>query len=180
MCLECPFGAACSGTSIAARPGDSCIPFCLHLLTACAGYWGWSKRTANQSATVDRSIFAPVTDIVTGSLVPVFALLPPGFGCVDGSCVAFNSCGGNRSGSLCGSCLEGYSRAMFTPVCVPNEQCTGPSMFAFASLGVVMMWVFCSVIIYPRVSSSTSGHFQVNCIFFEDLHRVVACALYCH
>ena len=163
VCLECPFGAVCSGTSITARPGACHVTSfprsCSHHAT---GYWGWARQAAASNTSVDLSLFAPVSNDATASLVSVFALLPPGFGCSRDSCTAFNSCGGNRSGRLCGSCLDGYSRAMFTPVCVPNELCTGPSMLAFASLAVVLMWVFCAVIIYPRESSSTSGHFQVR------------------
>ena len=54
-----------------------------------------------------------------------FQMCPKGYCCNQGQCVTHNACATHRTGRLCGECVAGYSEALFSPRCVPNELC-GP------------------------------------------------------
>ncbi len=54
-----------------------------------------------------------------------FQHCPKGYCCLTPRCPAIDTCAAHRHGRLCGRCVPGYSEALFTPSCVPNEKC-GP------------------------------------------------------
>ena len=54
-----------------------------------------------------------------------FQHCPKGYCCLTPRCPAIDTCATNRQGRLCGRCRPGFSEALFTPSCVPNEKC-GP------------------------------------------------------
>ena len=51
-----------------------------------------------------------------------FQHCPPDYCCSDTKC-AINACAEHRRGRLCGQCDPGYSEAMFSSKCVPDESC---------------------------------------------------------
>ena len=55
-----------------------------------------------------------------------FQHCPKRYCCSEKNCPDINSCTGLREGRLCGRCTKGYGEALFSPICVPNEQC-GPT-----------------------------------------------------
>ncbi|ELU03046.1 hypothetical protein CAPTEDRAFT_186776 [Capitella teleta] len=54
-----------------------------------------------------------------------FQQCPKGYCCGAHPCPGPNSCAANRKGTLCGECIEGFTEALFSNVCLPNEVC-GP------------------------------------------------------
>ena len=94
-CVDCPYGAICSGNNVVPRPN----------------YWGfWNK----------------------GELA--FHLCPARY-CCSGTenvpCKVYNHCANNRTGTLCGSCSEGFSVSMLTRQCIPDSNCGGGQWFWF-------------------------------------------------
>ncbi len=59
---------------------------------------------------------------IKGSTV-MFQHCPKGYCCGDTNCQHFSTCATHRSGRLCGTCESGYSEALFSSQCVPDDQC---------------------------------------------------------
>ena len=57
-------------------------------------------------------------------LAVTFVQCPPGYCCESDACVSYNSCHGNRSGTLCGECPEGMSESLFSTHCISNAECS--------------------------------------------------------
>ncbi len=61
-----------------------------------------------------------------------FQQCPAGY-CCSGSditpCKDYNSCTGNRTGTLCGACRNGFSVGVLSGKCVPDSQCGGDQWF---------------------------------------------------
>ena len=49
---------------------------------------------------------------------------PPNYCCDKKYCQRYNSCHGNRTGTLCGECPNGMSEPLFTTKCKANSECT--------------------------------------------------------
>ena len=67
-----------------------------------------------------------------------FVQCPPGYCCESEDCVTYDSCHGNRSGTICGQCPEGMSESLFSTQCISNTKC---SLNYFFILGVVALIV---------------------------------------
>ncbi len=52
-----------------------------------------------------------------------FYRCPKTYCCISENCSTFNECSGNRTGILCGDCVDGYSEALFSSKCIPNITC---------------------------------------------------------
>ena len=65
-----------------------------------------------------------------------FLQCPPGYCCNTEDCVNYNSCHGNRSGTLCGQCPDGMSESLFSTQCISNTEC---SLNYFFILGTVTL-----------------------------------------
>ena len=52
-----------------------------------------------------------------------FQHCPPDYCCSDTKCTSINACAEHRHGRLCGRCDPGFSEAMFSAKCVPDESC---------------------------------------------------------
>lgn len=61
-----------------------------------------------------------------------FQHCPTGYCCLTRKCLSHNSCAALRQGRLCGRCAEGYSEALFSPTCIPNDQCGPLWLWPFA------------------------------------------------
>ncbi len=103
-CLQCPYGAQCTGNNVIPRPN----------------YWGFWHE---------------------GELM--FQQCPAGYCCSDSeeaSCVKYNSCAGNRTGPLCGTCQEGFSISILTGKCTMNSNCGGDQWFWLFAIMVTMAY----------------------------------------
>ena len=76
----------------------------------------------------------------------VFVKCTPNY-CCSGTeeepCVKYNHCAGNRTGQLCGSCLDGFSMSILTGKCVPDRKCGRIYWFwlvAFCAAMAYAMW----------------------------------------
>ena len=73
----------------------------------------------------------------------VFQQCPAGY-CCSGSesstCNVFDHCPGNRSGTLCGACKEGFSMSILTGACTPDNQCGGDQWFWLVALVMTMIY----------------------------------------
>ena len=69
-----------------------------------------------------------------------FARCPPGYCCDSNECVSYNSCYGNRTGTLCGRCSEGMSDSLFSSQCTPNTGCLG-SLFIPSALAMLLLYL---------------------------------------
>ena len=88
----------------------------------------------------------------------IFKQCPAGYCCSGGEksfCTKYDYCAGNRTGILCGACLQGFSVSIFNGFCLPNSQCGGDKwfwLFAIFSAITYVLWytlkedVFSSVI----------------------------------
>ena len=52
-----------------------------------------------------------------------FHRCPPGYCCSKTLCDQYNSCTKHRQGTLCSTCRDGYSEALFSTTCLPSSQC---------------------------------------------------------
>ncbi|KAK2146048.1 hypothetical protein LSH36_637g01071 [Paralvinella palmiformis] len=77
---------------------------CVYGITSVANFWGYNRQ--------NRSV--------------KFQHCPKGYCCSTTQCPSINACVEHRYGRLCGRCMAGYSEALFSSTCVPNETC-GPS-----------------------------------------------------
>ena len=60
-----------------------------------------------------------------------FQVCPRGYCCAKQKCESYDTCAANRCGTLCSSCIPGYSEALFSSMCIPDEEC-----------GVIWIWPF--------------------------------------
>ena len=74
-----------------------------------------------------------------------FAQCPPGYCCNSKDCVSYNSCHGNRTGTLCGRCQAGMSDSLFGSQCTPNTEC---SMSFFIPGAVAMLVAYLIFFLY--------------------------------
>ncbi len=59
---------------------------------------------------------------------------PQGFCCSKAPCLDLSSCAGNRQGTLCGTCSAGYSEALLSEECLPEDLCDHSWLFGLYSL----------------------------------------------
>ncbi len=75
----------------------------------------------------------------------LFKQCPIGY-CCSGSksdpCITYNQCSGNREGTLCGKCKNGYSMSIFSNNCVENSKCRNNWFWLTALAGacLYMLW----------------------------------------
>ncbi|XP_035681477.1 uncharacterized protein LOC118419235 [Branchiostoma floridae] len=50
-------------------------------------------------------------------------LCPPGYCCAATPCENFDTCSNNRTGTMCGECLDGFTLQLYSARCVPVEDC---------------------------------------------------------
>ncbi len=103
-CLQCPYGALCTGNSVMPRPN----------------YWGyWYEDEL------------------------VFKQCPAGYCCPSvesGHCSVYDYCSGNKTGTLCGACLEYFSVSILSGACTSNAQCGQDQWFWFIALLAMMAY----------------------------------------
>ena len=71
-----------------------------------------------------------------------FYKCPPGYCCASKTCEPYNDCQKNRVGVLCSQCAAGYSEALFSPSCLPDDQCTHYWFFFVTILLVCLYAMF--------------------------------------
>ena len=75
----------------------------------------------------------------------VFQQCPVGVCCTGSKsspCTSYNSCSGNRAGTLCGGCGEGYSSSLLSKECLVNSDCSMAWFWPVSLLAVVsyVLW----------------------------------------
>ena len=72
-----------------------------------------------------------------------FYRCPISYCCAESSgCQKYNTCAANRYGTLCGRCAQGFSEAMFSTNCIPNEDCRDFWIFPFTFILSVIYALF--------------------------------------
>ena len=71
-----------------------------------------------------------------------FAQCPPGYCCNSKDCVSYDSCRGNRTGTLCGRCPEGMSGRLVGSQCTSNAKCSKPLLIPGAAAILVSYLIF--------------------------------------
>ena len=74
----------------------------------------------------------------------IFKACPPGYCCQGPMCFTYDSCRTGRIGSLCGSCIDGYTENIFSPNCIKfDAKCQKPWLwFMFGATGIVVVTFF--------------------------------------
>ena len=86
------------------------------LVTAKPNYWGY-----NNKRTID------------------FVQCPPGYCCNSSNCVTYDSCHGNRSGTLCGRCAKGMSESLFSTQCISNTDCSFGYFYIIVTMATLIL-----------------------------------------
>ncbi len=72
----------------------------------------------------------------------IFVQCPPGYCCDSEVGITYDSCHGNRSGTLCGQCPEGMSENLFsTPQCVSNKECSLNYFFILGTIAMLVLYL---------------------------------------
>ena len=67
-----------------------------------------------------------------------FLQCPPKYCCESYNCKDYNSCHGNRIGTLCGHCATGMSESLFNTKCKSNKDCTSVTFWSAASVYLLL------------------------------------------
>ena len=78
---------------------------------------------------------------VQGSRI-AFQHCPKGYCCSSTHCPTYNTCRNQRTGTLCGQCIPGHSEALFSPACVPNEECDMTWLWPFTVASGLLYTLF--------------------------------------
>ena len=70
-----------------------------------------------------------------------FVQCPPGYCCNTEDCVTYDSCHGNRSGTLCGQCPEGMSESLFSTQCISNTECSLNYVFILGTITMLVLYL---------------------------------------
>ena len=71
-----------------------------------------------------------------------FQHCPKGYCCSSTHCPKYNMCAHNRAGRICGECIEGYSEALFSAECVPDENCDATWLWPFTVASGLLYTLF--------------------------------------
>ncbi len=71
----------------------------------------------------------------------IFDQCPPGYCCDTEDCVTYDSCHGNRTGTLCGQCSDGMSESLFSTQCITNTECSLNYFFIFATTAMLVLYL---------------------------------------
>ena len=69
-----------------------------------------------------------------------FTQCPPGYCCNSKNCFSYDSCHGNRTGTLCGRCPIGMSDSLFSAQCTSNAECS-KSLFIPGALAILVPYL---------------------------------------
>ena len=76
-----------------------------------------------------------------------FYKCPSGYCCSQVTCTTYNVCQNHRSGILCSKCKTGYSEVLFSPNCIPDEEC---KQFWFIPVAVLMLLIYTLFLMYQN------------------------------
>ena len=100
-----------------------------------------------------------------------FVQCPPGYCCELEDCITYNSCFGNRTGTLCGRCPEGMSESLLSTECMANEQC--PLNYFFLLGVVAFLALYLVFFIYHKETLS----FLRASLFSQRLYHITTGSL---
>jgi hypothetical protein len=123
-------------------------------------------------------------------LAPIFC--PAGYCCggVAAPCQSFQTCAGNRMGTLCGDCLPEFSAPILSAACVPTDQCDKDASFVWLILALVALsyafiyGIFLSSFLSDRIPAAPWSRLFVHFLQVRSPARVfrcihATCANYC-
>ena len=70
-----------------------------------------------------------------------FVQCPPGYCCNTEDCINYDTCHGNRSGTLCGQCPEGMSESLFSTQCISNTECALNYFFILGTISLLALYL---------------------------------------
>ncbi|CAB4038230.1 Hypothetical predicted protein, partial [Paramuricea clavata] len=70
-----------------------------------------------------------------------FLQCPPGYCCNTEDCITYDTCHGNRSGTLCGHCSEGMSESLFSTQCISNAECSLNYFFILGTITLLALYL---------------------------------------
>ena len=70
-----------------------------------------------------------------------FVQCPPGYCCDSSNCITYDSCHGNRSGTLCGRCAKGMSESLFSTQCISNTDCSFGYFFMIGTAATLILYL---------------------------------------
>ncbi len=97
----------------------------------------------------------------------VFEQCPVGYCCSKtekSPFLKYNSCAGNRTGTLCGACLPGFSVSIISGQCIADGNCGGPWFWVLAVLSACLyvVWYSFKDIFFQTIVRLLKGLFQVH------------------
>ena len=86
---------------------------------------------------------------ITNDLRIQFQICPIGYCCTKETvtCIRYDTCAHGRSGTLCGSCAEGFKLSFLTPECIPKGELCNFLWFAFGVVGFTIAYTATFIII---------------------------------
>jgi hypothetical protein len=98
-----------------------------------------------------------------------FAVCPTGYCCDDTTmwkCTAIDTCGGNRGGPLCGTCLPGYTEALGSATCALVDRCSNDTVLLWSLVStalVVIAFIQLGVVsqVWATLDSAPSGRMKL-------------------
>ena len=85
-----------------------------------------------------------------------FGQCPPGYCCNSKECVTYDSCHGNRNGTLCGRCPVGMSDSLFASQCTSNAECS-KSLFIPSAFAIILLLSYLIFFLYYEEIISVAG-----------------------
>ena len=113
-----------------------------------------------------------------------FLQCPPKYCCGTDHCEHYNSCYGNRMGTLCGKCPSGMSESLFDTKCKPNKDCKSVTFWPAISAYLIIYLSFflykkeiinfvqkyCSPRTRNGLNSKPSGLLKILFYYYQVVH----------
>ena len=141
-CFACPVGGICGGGRDINNETARVVDIRRESIGCLSqpGYWGHpvslNANANNNSSSIDGSIS--------------FYLCPSGYCCppnqIDGC--DYDYCRGNRTGRLCGNCVDGMGQRLFSDACFDNSSCNDMAWFVplifvlLLCLALILVWLW--------------------------------------
>ena len=98
----------------------------------------------------------------------IFVQCPRGYCCE--TCVTYDSCHGNRYGTLCGQCPEGTSESLFSTQCISNKECSLNYFFTIGTIAVLVLYLI-FFLYQPEISSFFRKYLIIKRLSFSKSTR---------
>ena len=86
------------------------------------------------------------------------------------TCVTYDSCHGNRYGTLCGRCPEGMSESLFSTQSISNKECSLNYSFTIGTIAVLVLYLI-FFLYQPEISSFFRRYLIIKRLSFSKSTR---------